>query len=399
MPGPLSGLVVADFTQLAQGPFATQMFGDLGAEIVKIEPPQGDWMRRFAYADCEPGGESISYLTFNRNKRSVALNLRDERGLAAAREICSRADILVENFRPGVMDRLGLGYEELAKSNPGLVYTSSSGYGSSGPYVTRPGQDLLIQALTGMPTTVGRDGQPPVPNAVGVADLTAGFTIAYATLAAVVHRLRTGDGQHVEVNLLNSLLSLQCQEINTYLQTGELPRRSGAGISIPWAGAPIGLYETADGHIALAMNPVNRVAAIVGVTGLEHLDGHSVIEGRDSIKEALEAGTRLWRTVDLIEALLEEDIWAAPLQDYSEVVRDPQVLHNGMIAEVPHPTAGSLRMVGIPVGYSRTPGSIEAPPPRYSEHAHELLERFAGLTADEVRTLIKDGVVGAPAGS
>src|SRR5690606_29322025 len=135
MSGPLSGLVVADFTQLAQGPFATQMFGDLGAEIIKIEPPQGDWMRRFAYGDCEPGGESISYLSFNRNKRSIALNLRDPRGLKIALSICAKADIVVENFRPGVMDRLGLGYETLSELNPGLIFTSSSGYGSSGPYV------------------------------------------------------------------------------------------------------------------------------------------------------------------------------------------------------------------------------------------------------------------------
>lgn len=396
MSGPLSGLVVADFTQLAQGPFATQMFGDLGAEVIKIEPPQGDWMRRFAYGDCEPGGESISYLSFNRNKRSIALNLRDPRGLEIARRICARADILVENFRPGVMDRLGLGYAELSALNPGIVYTSSSGYGSSGPYEKRPGQDLLIQALTGMPTVVGRHGQPPVPNAVGVADLTAGLHIVYATLAAVIHKMRTGEGQHVEVSLLNSLLALQSQELNTFLHTGVQPERSAEGISIPWAGAPIGLYETIDGHIALAMNPVNVLARIIGVDGLDDVTGQSVLPDRDDIKRILEAGTRKWRTAELVNALLAEDIWCAPLQEYAEVVQDPQVLHNRMIREVEHPTAGTLKLVGIPVDYSSTPGDIRMPPPRYSEHARELLGEF-GVEAGEIESLLSAGVVGSPA--
>ncbi|WP_127473925.1 CaiB/BaiF CoA transferase family protein [Microbacterium sulfonylureivorans] len=397
MPGPLNGLVVADFSQLAQGPYATQMFGDLGAEIIKIEPPQGDWMRSFALQDCEPGGESISYLSFNRNKRSISLNLRDQRGLAIAKEICAKADILVENFRPGVMDRLGLGYAELAQTNPGLVYTSSSGYGSSGPYVTRPGQDLLIQAITGLPTGLGREGDPPVNVALGIADLTAGLHIAYSTLAAIIHRNATGKGQHVEVNLLNSLLAMQAQELNAFLQTGVQPPRSEAGIGSPWAGAPFGLYQTADGYIAIAMTPVNLVARIVGVDGLEGVDGKSVIPDRDNIKRLLEEGTRRWRTDELLARLLAEDVWCAPLQDYAQVIQDPQVLHNQMIAEVQHPTAGNLRLIGVPVAYSDTRAEITKAPPRLSEHAREILAEFTDLDQEALDALFADKVVGVPA--
>lgn len=397
MPGPLHGLVVADFTQLAQGPFATQIFGDLGADIVKIEPPRGEWMRRFALQDSSPGGESVSYLAFNRNKQSIALNLRDPRGLDVARSICARADIVVENFRPGVMDRLGLGYEQVKGTNPGVVYCSSSGYGASGPYVTRPGQDLLVQALTGLPTTLGRAGDPPVNVALGIADLTAGLHIAYAVLAAVVHRLSTGEGQHVQVNLLNSLLALQIQELTAFLQTGVQPERSAAGVGSPWVGAPFGLYETSDGYLAIAMNPVRTVARIIGVEGLDDIESQSAIDGRDDIKRVLEAGTRKWATQDLLTALLAEDVWCAPLQYYAEVVEDPQVRHNEMITEVPHPTAGTLRLIGVPVQYSETPGAIRTPPPLLSEHSREILQRFTDLGSDDVEQLFADGVVGRPA--
>jgi crotonobetainyl-CoA:carnitine CoA-transferase CaiB-like acyl-CoA transferase len=394
--GPLEGLVVADFSQLAQGPYATQIFGDLGARVIKIEPPQGDWMRRFALQDCTPGGESVSFLAFNRNKESISLDLRDPRGHRIAKAICDRADILVENFRPGVMDRLGLGYETLAADNPALVYCSSSGYGSSGPYVTRPGQDLLIQALTGLPTTMGRAGDPPVAVPLGIADLTAGLHIAYAALAAVVHRQRTGEGQHVEVNLLSSLLALQMQELTAFLQTGVQPERSAAGIGSPWVGAPFGIYETADGYVAIAMNPIDKVARIVGVDGLESLTSQSVIEDRDAIKERLEAGTRQWKSDELLAALLADDVWCAPLQSYGQVVNDPQVLHNGMIAEIDHPTAGTVRLVGIPTDYTATPGEIRTPPPLLSEHARDILASYCDLDAAEIDALISDRVVGAP---
>src|SRR5690348_2857667 len=186
--GPLKGLIVADFTQLAQGPWATQMLGDMGADIVKIEPPKGDWMRNYAYGNIYPEGESISFLSFNRNKRSIVLALKTPKGLEVAKKIIAKADIVIENFRPGVMDRLGIGYDNLKKINPGIIFCSSSGYGTDGPYADRPGQDLLAQSLAGGAFLNGKRGDMPVITAVGQADLLTSLFIVQSVLAALQDR-------------------------------------------------------------------------------------------------------------------------------------------------------------------------------------------------------------------
>ncbi|MEA5118634.1 MAG: CoA transferase, partial [Propionicimonas sp.] len=244
--GPLVGIVVADFTQLVQGPFASQILADLGAEVVKIEPPAGDWLRRFALGNNYPGGQSISFLAFNRNKQSIVLNLKRQAHLEAARRIVAAADVVLENFRPGVMERLGLGYDSLRVLNPRLVYCASSGYGPDGPYRSRPGQDLLVQAVTGLPTLNGREADPPIPVGIGIADVAAGLHMVYGTLAALVERNRTGLGQRVDVNLLNSLLALQSQELTAHLNTDQRPRRNPDMAGTPYTGAPYGIYRTSD---------------------------------------------------------------------------------------------------------------------------------------------------------
>ena len=215
--GPLKGLVVADFTQLAQGPWATQMLGDMGADIIKIEPRKGDWMRHYSYGNLYPKGESISFVSFNRNKRSIAVDLKDDEGRKIVRNIIAKSDILIENFRPGVMERLGLGYEDIKELNPRLIYCSSSGYGSSGPYLKRPGQDLLAQAISGTAALNGKKGSPPVVTAVGQADLLTSLNIVQTVLAAIYSRERTGKGQKIETNLLNSIIGFHIQEITAYL--------------------------------------------------------------------------------------------------------------------------------------------------------------------------------------
>ena len=229
MAGPLAGIVVVDFSQLAQGPFATQILGDLGAEIIKIEAPSGDWMRGFSLQNAYAGGMSVSFITYNRNKRSIVLDLKSPDGVDIARRLIDRADVVVENFRPGVMERLGLGYETLAARNPRIVYCASVGYGQDGPYVGRPGQDLLVQSLAGLASLGGRDQDPPAPAGIGVADLAAGLHIVYGVLAALIARERTGEGQRVDVNMLNSLLALEHQEIASYLYTGQLSPRATSG--------------------------------------------------------------------------------------------------------------------------------------------------------------------------
>lgn len=394
--GPLDGILIADFTQLAQGPFATMILGDMGADIVKIEPPGGDWMRNFALSGIYAGGETVSYLSFNRNKRSIGIDLKSKEGLELVRKLCDKADVVIENFRPGVMKRLGIDYESLKKTNPDIILVSSSGYGSSGPYVTRPGQDLLAQAITGFPTVIGRKEDPPTPIAAGIADLTAGFHIVYATLAALISRNNTGKGQSVEVNLMNSILVTQTDQFTAYLQNGIQPERSSVGIANPWTGAPYGIYKCSDGWIAIAMNPLNEIGEILGIEEFKTLDTKNEISRRDEFKIIIEAQTQKWKVDDLLHKMLEKDLWCAPLHDYAAVVKDPQVLHNDMVVSIPHPTAGTLKTLGIPVKFNGTPSKIRKHPPLFSEHADELSREFFGLSASEISGFYERGIISKP---
>lgn len=394
--GPLDGILIADFTQLAQGPFATMILGDMGAEIVKIEPPGGDWMRNFALSGIYAGGETVSYLCFNRNKRSIGIDLKSKEGLELVRKLCDKADVVIENFRPGVMKRLGIDYDTLKKTNPDIIMVSSSGYGSSGPYVTRPGQDLLAQAITGFPTVIGRKEDPPTPIAAGIADLTAGFHIVYGTLAALISRMNTGEGQCVEVNLMSSILTTQMDQFTAYLQNGVQPERSSAGIANPWTGAPYGLYQCSDGWIAIAMNPLSKLGEILGIAEFKNLESKNEISLRDDYKRLIDAKTISWTVDNLMAAMLERDLWCAPLQDYEAVTKDPQIAHNDMIISIPHPTAGTLKTLGIPVKFSGTPSQIRTHPPLFSEHATELAQEFFGLSASEVDAYFEKGIISKP---
>lgn len=393
MSGPLEGLVIADFTQLAQGPFATQMLGDMGAEIIKIEPPKGDWMRHWSMANLYLGGEGISFLSFNRNKRSICLDLKHPRGKEVALRLIERADVVVENFRPGVMDRLGLGYDTLKERFPRLIYCASAGWGQTGPYVKRPGQDLLVQALAGVGYLNGNADDPPQGVGVGLADFTAGFHIVYGILAALYARERTGRGQRVDVNLLNSIMNLHIQEYGVYLNGGGLPQRSRSGIPGPYLGAPYGFYQTKDGYIAIAMNPINKLARLVGVPGYEACTASQVMENRDQIRADFQKAFLSKTTQEWLDILLAEDIWCGPVYTFADVERDPQVAANEIIVEWEHPRAGCVRGIGIPVKFSETPGEIKRPSPLIGQHTVEILKEFGGYTDEEIRELHAQGVV------
>jgi len=374
--GPLSGLVVADFTQLAQGPWATQMLGDMGADIIKIEPEKGDWMRHYAYGNLYPNGESISFVSFNRNKRSIALNLKDPEGIKVAKSIIAKADILVENFRPGVMDRLGLGYEEIKKTNRKLVYCSSSGYGSSGPYLHRAGQDLLAQSIGGGSALNGKKGDMPVVTAVGQADLLTSLFINQAIMAAIYSRSKTGKGQKIEANLLSSVVGFHIQEVTAYLHKGENPERSESGIPNPWLGAPYGLYNTNNGYLAIGMNSVQKLAQVIGLDKYDSdaYASNNIIESRDEIRFAFDAVFKTKSTEEWLKILLEHDVWCSQVNTFDEMVKDPQIQHNEMIIEIEHPSIGKVKTTGFPVWFSDTPQKIYKPAPLLNEHADEILK-------------------------
>lgn len=392
MSGPLQGLRVADFSQLVQGPSATQMMADMGAEVLKIEPLHGDWQRNWSLQDAWINGESVSFLTFNRGKRSITLNLKDPLGKEAALRIIRSCDVLLENFRPGVMDRLGLGYQTLAEAQPQLIYCASCGWGQDGPYVTRPGQDLLAQAVAGVLMLNGKAGDPPSPVGMGISDLTASFHIVSAILAALYERNKTGLGQRIDINLLNSVLNLAIQEITMYMNTGTEPLRSAADIGHPCVGAPMGVYQTKDGYIVVAMMPLEKIAELVGISGYEGNDSRNVIENRDEIKRSLEPGFAKKTTAELLEIFLKADMWAAPVNTFPQVVNDPQVRHNGTVVSFDHPKINAFRTIGPPAQFSRTPCEIRRPP-LLGEHGDEILAEM-GFGTEEIEQMHRDGAVG-----
>jgi len=384
--GPLSGLVVADFSQLAQGPWATQMLGDMGADVIKIEPKKGDWMRHYSYGNLYPQGESISFVSFNRNKRSIAVDLKSDEGKKIVLDIISKSDILIENFRPGVMDRLGLGYDLINVMNPRLVYCSSSGYGSSGPYLKRPGQDLLAQSISGAAALNGKKGTPPVITAVGQADLLTSLNIVQTVLAAIYSREKTGKGQKIETNLLNSIIGFHVQEITAYLYKGENPERSESGIPNPWLGAPYGLYNTNDGYIAIGMGSVREIASIIGLDKYDtkEFDSNNIIEGRDEIRLDFDEVFKTKETEEWLAVLLENDIWCSQVNTFDEMVDDPQVAHNQMLINYEHPTIGAVKTTGFSSSFSDTPQQIFRPAPLLNQHANEILSEFCEYDEEQI---------------
>jgi crotonobetainyl-CoA:carnitine CoA-transferase CaiB-like acyl-CoA transferase len=289
------------------------------------------------------------------------------------------------------MDRLGLGYKFLSSIHPKLIYCASCGWGQDGPYVTRPGQDLLAQAVAGVLYLNGKAGDPPSPVGMGIADITASFHIVSAILAALYHRDRSGEGQRLDINLLNSILSLATQEATLYFNTGSEPERSAAGIGHPCVGAPMGVYRTRDGYIVVAMMPIGKVAALVGIDGFDGNDSRNVLENRDEVKRKLEPGFARRTTSELMERFMEADIWAAPVNNFQAMERDPQVGHNRTIVSFDHPKVKNFRTVGPPIQFSRTPSSIRRPP-LLGEHSREILKEV-GYADSEIDQLCREAVV------
>jgi crotonobetainyl-CoA:carnitine CoA-transferase CaiB-like acyl-CoA transferase len=352
--GPLSHLRVLDFTALVQGPLATQILGDLGADVVKIERPEGEWSRHWGIADGHTHGQTDSFLAFNRNKRSVIADLKDEKTRERILALAPEFDVVVENFRPGVMARLGLSYEAFAERNPAIIFVSSSGYGQTGPYVTRPGQDMLIQALTGMLFLAGRAGEPPTASGIGIADQYTALHIVIGILAALEHRRHTGQGQRVELNLFSCTISAQQQELTYYLNHGSIPERPAENHGSIWATAPFGIYPTADGAIAIAMTPCPVVGQALDMAELSEYDTNALmLEHRVEIYELLSSRLKTDLTAHWMDALLAYDVWCAPVQTYDDLMTDPQAEHNKVFWDVPIGDGGaSFRTPGSPFVFS-----------------------------------------------
>ena len=386
----LSGVTVLDFSHLLQGPFATQLLADMGADIIKIERAgPGDLFRSMTFfAKWVGGSESPNFLAWNRNKRSIALNLKSRAVHAIIMRMAKDADVVVQNFRPGVMARLGYGYEDFKAANPAIIYCSGSGYGEEGPYLERPGQDMLIQGLVGLATNTGRGDGPPVPAGSGMADQIGAMNMVYGILSALYYREKTGKGQKIEVNLLAGMLAHLGQEYCAVLNLGEDFVRPNSGIGHPGMQAPFGIYETNDHrYVSIAMSPFKTLYETLEAPGLAVYDELSTLFAkRDEVWAHVNAETRKFAMDDLLDRLLAADIWCAPVQDIRQASEDPQVTHMGMIQSYEHPKAGTVRVVGPAVRMSETPPSIERPAPMVGEHGREILAEL-GLSTAEIDAL------------
>ena len=390
----LSDVTILDFSHLLQGPFATQLLGDMGANVIKVERAgAGDLFRSMTFfAKWVGGSESPSFLAWNRNKRSIALNLKSPKVHAIVMKMAETADVVVQNFRPGVLERLGYGYDAFKDVNPAIIYCSGSGYGETGPYADRPGQDMLVQGLAGLISNTGRGDQLPVPAGSGLADQIGAMNMVYGILAALYYRERTGKGQKVEVNLLAGMLAHLGQEYCAVLNLGERFVRPNSGIGHPGMQAPFGVYETRDErYVTIAMSPF---ATLYHTLDAPHLavydDLETLFAKRDEVWEAVNVETRKFDGADLLRRMLGADIWCAPVQEIGEAAEDPQVTHMGMIGSYRHPKAGVVRVVAPAVTMSETPATIDRPAPMVGEHGRDILAEY-GFSEAEVDELESAG--------
>ncbi|MFG3320709.1 CaiB/BaiF CoA transferase family protein [Streptomyces sp. NPDC048171] len=392
-PGVLAGYRVLDCSIAMAGPFAAQRLGDLGADVVKVEPVTGEWQRHAAAGGAAGNRINVSFLSLNRNKRSLAVDLKDPAGKEVLRRLVAGADVFLQNYRPGVADRLGVDYASLAAINPSLVYVSISGYGEDGPYAQRPGQDLLLQAMSGAMLSSGRSGEAPRAAGQYLVDAVTASTAFEGVLAALLHRERTGEGQLVTVNMLDAVTTLQMQELSVHTVGGLPQTRSAEPHAHVYIRSPYGAFQTADGYLVLAFPPLKKLGEILGEDGfLSMEDEEHGWTHRDEIFARTAARLLTRPSRHWLDAFAAAGIWAGPVYGYADLVQDPQIRHNGTFVTYDHPTEGRVTVPGFPYKFSATPPRIDRGAPLVGEHTREVLTE-AGLAQREIEELFATGAV------
>ena len=389
----LSGIRVLSFTQFLLGPSAVQFLADMGADVIKVEPAGGTlWERHWSGTNLFFNGVSAFFLLAHRNQRSLTLDLKHPDGLTVARRLVESADVLVQNFRPGVMERLGLGWKELSAINPRLIYASASGYGQSSPYRDRPGQDLLMQAFSGLAAISGRAGEPPTPVGTAVIDQHGAALLAMGVLAALLERARTGRGLQVEISMLKAALDLQI-EIASYHLNGARLEKSASGLASMFHPAPYGVYPTRDGHLVLSMSSLASLARALPLPALEPYAAVTWnFEAREAVARLLEPAIRERTTAEWLERLVPQGIWAAPINTYDETFADPAVRAADAVEEIQHPVAGPVKLLRFPIELSTGRAEVRRAPPMPGEHAEEILKE-CGYGDEDIRRLRAAGAV------
>lgn len=395
--GALQGLVVLDASQMLAGPLCGMRLGDLGADVLKIEPTSGEWTRSHGFANAEVNGHTTAFLGLNRNKRSVAVDLKNPAGQAVLHDLVRRSDVFIQNYRVGTADRLGIGYEQLASINPQIVYCSITGYGETGPLADRPGQDLVLQGYSGSMWSVGKQSDPPVPGALWAVDAMAAYQATIAILTAVVARTRSGLGQKAEVSMLGVAMDAQAQELTTYLNLGLVPERSDAPLAHAWVTAPYGVYETADSYMTVAQAPLHNLGDALDDDRLREMTAWSDgIDHRDEIYRIVSAKLRQRSTAEWLEIFDRHKLWAGPVYNYRELCESEHVCATNMVAEVEHPEIGRLRMPNVPIKLSMDPPAVRSAPPTLGEHTDEVLRNLLGYDEAGIETLHASAAVAGP---
>ena len=407
MPGPLSHLRVLDLSRVLAGPWAAQNLADLGAEVIKIERPgAGDdtrgwgppWMKDGAGKDTT---ESAYFLSVNRNKKSVTLDISKPEGQQIARELAMKSQVLIENYKVGTLKRYGLDFDALKKENPGLIYCSVTGFGQDGPYAPRPGYDFIFQGMGGLMSITGeRDGQPGAgPQKVGIAitDVLTGMYASVAILAAITHRERTGQGQYIDAALLDTMVAFNANQISSYFTAGKIPLRWGNAHAQV---VPYEVFPTADGHIILAVGNDSQFASFCQAAGCPELAQESRFKTMSQriihrgeliplIAEVMRTRTkREW-----IEALEAANVPCGPINNMKEVFEDPQVQHRELRVDMPHPLGGTASVVRSPLRLSETPVEYRLAPPTLGQHNEEVLKGLLGKSDAEFAQLRAGGIV------
>jgi crotonobetainyl-CoA:carnitine CoA-transferase CaiB-like acyl-CoA transferase len=395
---PLAGIRLLDVTQVMAGPFCSMLLADLGADVIKIEPPGTGDQTRGAMGFKMKGPDSMGFLNLNRNKRSLTLNLKSDAGRTLFKRLAATADVLVENYRPGVMARLGLDYATLAADNPGLIYASISGFGQSGPWASRPGFDLMAQAMSGVMSVTGHPGGPPVKAGVPVADIGCALFATYAILAAYIGREKSGKGQYIDASLFDAALAFSIWDISDYWGTGRVPTPVGTSNRMS---APYQAVEAADGYFVMGATNDKLWRLLCDVLDRKELPEDprfaTIVDrlaNRELLIAELEKTFRTKKAEEWVALLLAAGIPAGRMNSYPEAFESAHATHRQMRLDIPHPIEGSVPNIGFPVKLSATPQQVRMHPPLLGEHNEQILAEL-GVKPEEIESLRAAGAFAA----
>ena len=393
-PLPLTGVRVLDVCQVMAGPYACMLLGDMGADVIKIEPPDGGDQTRGSMGFKMKGSDSMGFLNMNRNKRSITLNLKSGAGRDVLFRLVKQADIMVENYRPGVVKRLGIDYESVSAINPALVYASISGFGQTGPWASRPGFDLMAQAMSGVMSVTGYPGGPPVKAGVPVADIGCALFATYAMLAAYIGRQATGKGQYIDASLFDSAMAFSVWDISQYWGTGEPPEPLGTANRMS---APYQAVKASDGYFVMGATNQKLWTQLCGVLARQDLLADARFKtislrlaNRPALIEALEVSFAKKTSAEWVDEFLDVGIPAGPILSYPQAFESEHGRHRQMRLEIDHPVEGKVPNIGFAVKLSATPQQVRLPPPLLGEHTEAVLAEL-GIGAEERAALEAQG--------